>query len=124
MRVADGIRTRGFRKWYEGRLLRGHGHMALTFLCTVGILGALESASDATGAADRLADLGLAALCTAAGVWSLRRYLFLLSQAEAVAHQAECPGCGTYARLALVRATPTGACVRCKACGREWEIVE
>lgn len=124
MRVADGIRTRGFRKWYEGRLLRGHGHMALTFLCTIGILGALESASSASSGAGRLADLGLAALCTAAGVWSLRRYLFLLSQAEAVAHQAECAGCGTYARLALVRATPSGACVRCKACGQEWEIVE
>ncbi len=123
MRVADGIRKLGFRKWYEGRLLRGHGHMALTFLCTIGILGALESASDARGS-ERLADLALALACTAAGVWSLRRYLFLLSHAEAVAHQAECTGCGTYARLTLVRATPDGACVRCKACGREWDIVE
>jgi hypothetical protein len=33
MVLAEGIRKHGFRKWYERQLLRGHGHMALTFLC-------------------------------------------------------------------------------------------
>jgi hypothetical protein len=125
MVLAEGIRKHGFRKWYERQLLRGHGHMALTFLCTVGLIGALESASQARQGSERLADIGTMLLCAAAGLWSMRRYLRLLSHAEAVANQANCPACGTYARLALVRPTHDGrsAVVRCKACTQEWEIL-
>ena len=34
--------------------------------------------------------------CVAVGVYSLRRYLYLLMRAEAVANQAVCPKCQTY----------------------------
>jgi hypothetical protein len=37
-------------------------------------------------------------------VWALRRYLYLLSHAEATASQADCPACGAYGRLELLHA--------------------
>jgi hypothetical protein len=124
MRLADGLHKHGFRKWYERQLLRSHGHLALLFLCTVGILGSLEAASSARTLSDRLQDLLTMLLCAAAGLWSLRRYLYLLSHAESVANQADCPACGTYARLKLVSSSPDGHMVdvTCKQCGHGWRI--
>ena len=37
MKLADGIRKHGFRKWYERELLQSHAHLVLTFLCAMGI---------------------------------------------------------------------------------------
>jgi ABC-type nickel/cobalt efflux system permease component RcnA len=122
MRLADGISRLGFRKWYERELLQSHGHMALTFLCAVGIVGALEAASNARSPADRATDLLTMLLCAGAGLWSLRRYLYLLSHAEAIAHQADCPQCGTYARLRLVGTEGSRVLVGCRQCGHEWPI--
>ncbi len=40
--LADAIRARGFRKWYEGRLIEGHLHLITAFLCLIAVLGAIE----------------------------------------------------------------------------------
>ncbi len=122
MRLAEGIRKLGFRKWYERELLQSHGHMALTFLCTIGIMGSLEAASSARTFGDRVSDMLTMLLCAGAGLWSLRRYLYLLSHAEAVASQADCPQCGTYARLRLVGTDGSRVQVGCRQCGHEWPI--
>ncbi|GAB4123669.1 MAG: hypothetical protein Fur0014_22260 [Rubrivivax sp.] len=122
MRLADGIQKLGFRKWYERELLQSHGHMALTFLCTVGIIGALEMSSEARSQSDRLGNLAAMLLCVAVGLWSMRRYLYLLSHAEAVAGQADCPACGTYGRLRLLREDGDRVHVGCRQCGHEWPI--
>jgi hypothetical protein len=124
MRLADGIRKHGFRKWYERELLRSHGHMALLVICTLGILGSLEAASSARTASDRMTDLLTMLLCAGAGVWSLRRYLYLLSHAEAVANQATCPACQTYGRLNLLQASDDGCTVLvcCRKCEQRWQI--
>ena len=63
-------------------------------------------------------------LCGAAGLWALRRYLYLLTHAEAVAHQADCPSCDTYARFKIVHAHSEGTVVsvRCNQCAHEWTI--
>ncbi|MDP1533567.1 MAG: hypothetical protein Q8N44_00935 [Rubrivivax sp.] len=124
MKLAEGIRRHGFRKWYERELLQSHGHMALTFICTIGVLAGFESMPQAQGWSDRATSLATVALCVAVGLWSLRRYLFLLSHAEAVAHQADCPSCGTYGRLKLVRPDSNAdqVAVCCRQCGHEWRI--
>lgn len=122
MKLADGIRTLGFRKWYERELLRSHGHLALAFVSGIGLMAAFEGLFTFHGLADKLVDLASIALCTAVGIWSLRRYLYLLSHAEAAANQAECPDCGTYARFVLVRAHDHELEVRCRACQRVWPI--
>jgi hypothetical protein len=122
MHLAEGIQKLGFRKWYERELLKSHGHMALTFVCTVGIMGALEAASNARTLGDRIQDLLTMLLCAGAGLWSLRRYLYLLSHAEAVANQANCPQCGTYARMRLVGTDGSRVQVGCRQCSHEWLI--
>jgi predicted Zn finger-like uncharacterized protein len=124
MTLAEGIRRRGFRKWYERELLVGHSHLALLLFCALGLMMALEAAFRFRTLADQLID-GVAVLaCAGAGVWSLRRYLFLLMRAESLANQADCPACGAYGRLDLVDPAAAGdsVTVRCKHCGHVWRI--
>jgi hypothetical protein len=124
LNLAAGIRKHGFRKWYERQLMRSHAHMALTFVCLIGLLGAFEAASKYQGWADQAFDVMAIVVCGGTGLWALRRYLYLLMHAEAVAHQADCPACGTYARFNLVQADARGdkAWVCCRQCSHEWTI--
>ncbi len=124
MKLAEGIRRHGFRKWYERELLQSHAHLALTFLCMVGVFAALEAAFRYRTLADQLVDIVAVLVCAATGVWALRRYLFLLTHAEAVAHQADCPQCQAYGRLELLQSDATGQTVqvRCRQCGHVWRI--
>lgn len=140
MKLAKGIQTVGFRKWYERQLLQSHGHMALTFLCGVGVAAAMESLRGDRSSVDQPTSLATLAACTVTGIWALRRYLYLLQHAEMVANQAQCPACGTYGRLTLspeasaptdatpARTTEEGAeamdpvDVCCRSCGHRWTI--
>lgn len=124
MKFADGLRKHGFRKWYERELLQSHGHLALTFCCLIGVFAALEAMRTFRSTGDQLLDIGALLLCAGVGLWALRRYLFLLSHAETVANQADCPSCGTYARFRVVHADHAGQQVRvsCRQCGGEWVI--
>ena len=126
MRLSDGIRRHGFRKWYERELLQSHAHLALTFLCAVGLFAAVEAAMHFTAWTDRAIDALAILISGAIGVWALRRYLYLLMHAEHVANQADCPQCGTYARFSLVEGTPatTGLSVTvcCRQCAHQWSI--
>jgi hypothetical protein len=124
MTLAEGIRKHGFRKWYERELMQSHAHLALTFLCAIGIFAAVEASTLFRSWADQVAD-GLALLlCTGIGLWALRRYLYLLAHAEAVANQADCPGCRAYGRMDLLQADGSGECVqvRCRRCSHVWRI--
>ena len=125
MKLADGIRKHGFRKWYERELMQSHIHMALTFVCLIGLMAAFEAATRYRGWVDQAIDIVAILVCSGAGLWSLRRYLYLLMHAESVANQADCPACGTYARFKLVQADATDekARVCCRQCGHEWTIV-
>lgn len=124
MKLAEGIQKHGFRKWYERQLLQSHAHLALCFLCMVGLLAAFEGLTRFRSWSDQAADLVGILLCAATGLWALRRYLFLLSHAEATAHQADCPRCQAYGRLQLMQASASGeqARVRCRGCGHEWDM--
>lgn len=122
--LAEGIRRFGFRKWYERQLLRSHGHLAGSFLCLVGVFAAFEALTRFRDWSDQVVDLLAIALCVAAGLWSLRRYLFLLGHAEMAAGQADCPQCGEYGRLLLKERPDRDAPVHvaCKKCGHDWHI--
>jgi hypothetical protein len=124
MKLAAGIREHGFRKWYERQLTRSHAHLALTFFCLIGLLGAFEAAARFRDWVDQLIDIVAIVVCLVTGLWALRRYLHLLMYAEAVAHQADCPGCGTYARFRLVSADALDEQVRvsCRNCDHQWTI--
>jgi predicted Zn finger-like uncharacterized protein len=124
--LSDGIRRLGFRKWYERELLKSHAHLVLTFLSAVAVLGAFEAAMQIGTLADRLTNTAAIVIAGGIGVWALRRYLYLLMHAEHVAHQADCPHCGVYARFRLVEGTTAvtagAVTVRCRDCAHQWAI--
>ncbi len=124
MTLPDGLRKHSFRKWYERELMSSHAHMVLLFLCTIGLLAAFEVFSKTAPALDQLIDVGAVVLFAVVGVWSLRRYLYLLSHAEMVANQAVCTQCDTYGRFSLVTEdrSRSSLTVRCKKCQHEWPI--
>jgi predicted Zn finger-like uncharacterized protein len=124
MSLAEGIRKHGFRKWYERELLRCHGHLALVLVCMMGIVVALEAASRFRSWGDQVADGLSLLLCIGVGLWSLRRYLFLLLHAEAAANQANCASCKAYGRIELLQSDAAGNSVqvRCRKCSHVWRI--
>lgn len=121
--LAEGVRRFGFRKWYERELLSSHAHLLLTLLCSIALIGMLEVFQGGT-LEEKLLDVLLFIASAAIGLWSLRRYLYLLMHAEEVANQANCPDCGAYARFAVVGedrlSGQTTVC--CRQCQRQWTI--
>jgi hypothetical protein len=150
MKLQEGIRTHGFRKWYERELLQSHAHLVLAFACAIGLVAAFEAAWRFRGTMDQLTDGVAGIVCAVVGLWALRRYLYLLHHAEAAANQADCPQCKAYGRLEVAAepAAPGSAganrkqaakpepgpdnqpgdallpvAVRCRQCQHRWTIV-
>ena len=124
--LAEGIRRHGFRKWYERELITSHAHLVLLIFCTLGLLATFEAYDRGASAGQQLADVAAVLLCAGTGLWALRRYLFLLSHAEAAANQANCPHCDAYARFELVPEQPRADAVQvcCRKCRHRWSIDE
>ena len=124
MRLGEGLRRYGFRKWYERELTRGHLGLVLLLLSAVGLLAGIELVGRDMPMANRIGALVLVLVCTGVAVHSTRRYFFLLMRAEHVARQAVCPQCGTFGRLALERDEPRDEPlhVACRKCGQAWQI--
>ena len=121
--LAEGIRKVGFRKWYERELLSSHAHMLLAFLCVIALMAAMEAFQGASQG-QKLANVGFVLVSGGIGIWALRRYLYLLMHAEAIANQAVCPGCESYGRLQLVQDDERNerVKVKCRGCAHEWHI--
>ena len=83
---------------------------------------ALEAATRFHSWADQAIDFSAIVVCAAGGLWALRRYLFLLMRAEAIAQQAECPHCQAYGRLDCEAEREDEVRVRCRRCGHRWSI--
>ena len=124
MRLIEGIRKHGFRKWYERELVHSHAHLVLTFLSSIGVFAIFAGAAQFRTLQDQALDLVTGLACAGLGLWALRRYLILLSNAEMVAQQANCPACKTYGRLEVVQANAddNDVQVRCRKCGHGWHI--
>ena len=121
--LAEGIRTIGFRKWYERELLSSHAHMLLTLLCTIALMASMEMFKGASSP-DKVLNVVIFLLSGGIGLWALRRYLFLLSHAETVADQANCRNCNEYGRLTVVEEDRRSgeAQVMCRKCQHTWVI--
>ncbi len=121
--LAEGIRRVGFRKWHERELMAGHVHLVLALLSLLALLASFE-AFDGAAPLGKLLDVLFVLVCAAISLWALRRYLFLLGYAEAMASQATCKACGEYGRLEVVSEDRpqrlTGVC--CRKCAHRWAI--
>ncbi len=123
LRLAEGVRRLGFRKWYERELLASHAHLLLTILSAIGMLGTLEAMEGST-AQQKLVNAALFIISGAIGLWSLRRYLYLLMHAEDLANQANCPTCQSYGRFQLISENKRNSQINvcCRQCGHSWDI--
>ncbi len=126
MKLADGIRKHGFRKWYERELLQSHAHLLLTFFCAIGLFAAFEALGKFRSLADQATDIIAILVCAAVGVWALRRYLRLLMHAEVTAHQADCPQSKAYGRFKVdsENARDSSVQVCCSKCQHHWTITD
>jgi hypothetical protein len=136
MELAEGIRKKGFRGWYERQLIEAHLFLISGFLCLIMVIASLEEFNLRTPAWETLlrftAMLGGSAVC----LWALKRYLVMLDFAEYAAERSVCEKCAAYGGLDLGgaaasrapeqvedgerSAVPVG--VRCRKCGHQWTI--
>jgi hypothetical protein len=134
MDAAEDISKRGFRRWYEHRLIQAHVYLVTCFLCMILVATMIEEHSFGAPAVTQLLNLGVMAGGATLGLLSWMRYRVLFSQAERIADRSTCDGCGTYARFDVTALRRTGADadggattpawmrVKCRKCRHEWTI--
>ena len=121
--LADGVVKVGFRKWYERELLSSHAHLVLAFLGLIGVFASLEASGSGT-LGEKAIDLIFVLVSVVVTLWALRRFFVLLGNAEVVANQANCGGCGEYGRFTVKGrpADPNETEVCCRKCSHTWVI--
>ena len=110
MEPADSIRRLGFARWYERRLIEGHAWFVSGFMCMIAIAACMEELN-VRGSFSRLAFYALiVASATAIGIYGLRRYQQILTEAETLGEQATCARmrrlCPLPAHIGLAGALP------------------
>lgn len=119
MEPARSIGRLGFRKWYERRLIESHAWLVTALLCAIVIAVSLEVLSFRQ---PLLSWLGNAGLVFIAGliVWhGVRRFLFILREAEHFGSQSTCGACRRYGLFSVIAEAPQMT-VRCRKCGHQW----
>lgn len=136
MDLAEGIRKKGFRGWYERQLIEAHLFLISGFLCLIMVIASLEEFNLRTPAWETLLRLAAMLAGSAVCLWALKRYLVMLAFAEFAAERSVCKKCAAYGGLDLGGATASRApgldeagerivvpvSVRCRKCGHQWTI--
>ena len=133
MDAAEDIRRRGFKRWYEHRLIQAHAYLVTCFLCMILVAALIEEHAFSMPLLTQLAHLAVIGGGAAVGLVSWRRYRALFSQAEHIADRSTCDECGAYARFDVTSArqaaslpdaapAPTWMRVQCRKCRHEWTI--
>ena len=102
MTLADAIRAKGIRKWYEGRLIEGHLHLITVFLCMIAVLGAIAQGGTYNTFANGAWLLCVTVILGGIGAWSVRRYFTILQLAEFLGDRSHDPACKAYARFNIL----------------------
>jgi hypothetical protein len=130
----EGVRRRGFRRWYERQLIESHAYFVSCFVCMILVAAALEVSGLSQPGSNRLGMIALALAGGVLAVVSWTRYRDILTNAERVAEVATCAHCGDYGRFAVTDWGPRNSAlpeapgdprwlrVRCRACGHDWLI--
>ena len=136
MDLVDGIRKRGFRKWYERQLVESHLYLVTCFLCMILVAACAEQLDfRAPGAVVMIAlVIGGGAL----GLFAWQRYKAIMTVAEGYGDRSTCAQCNAYAKFEVldwgdpppVARSGTAATsaigpwlkVRCRKCGNLWTL--
>jgi hypothetical protein len=133
--IAQQIRRRGFRRWYERQLTESFAYLVTAFLALILLLAGFE----AMGAIRDRPVYYLAIVLVAGGAGTLtwvawQRFTTLLARAELFANAAECPRCRAWGRFEVIGAEAVAADdppeagrphwvrVRCQRCGEHWRL--
>ncbi len=129
MKISAHLRRYGFRRWYERQLYESHAYLITAFLSLILVATAAEVYPDDETAMRRLFVLVVAAAAAVLCLFAWRRFTALLFRAEALAEQATCTACRSYAKFDVLRAQPAPDApsgerlsVRCRKCCCEWVI--
>lgn len=137
MGIVEGVRSLGFRKWYERQLIEAHAWLATGFLLLILAMALFEIRNGIGDGRQRLLYMASATLAAAGCILAWLRYHHVLEATEVAAELAVCPHCGTYGRLAVVSSAPQSAAavaenplledlphlrVRCRQCAGEWRL--
>ena len=133
--IAEQIRQRGFRRWYERQLIESHAYLVTAFLALILLLAGFEALGALRGSpVYYFAIVGVAA---GAGVltWvAWQRFIVLLARAELFAESAGCPRCRAWGAFEVLAAETVAADdppeagrphwlrVRCRKCGEQWQV--
>jgi len=120
MEPADSIARLGFARWYERRLIEGHAWFVTVFVCLIAIAACMEELSFRGSPLRLLAYVAVVAAAAAIGIYGMRRYQKILSEAERLGEHATCGACGAYARFRMISASQ----VRCRKCAHEWRLID
>jgi hypothetical protein len=133
--IAEQIRKRGFRRWYERQLIESHAYLLTSFLALILLLAGYE----ALGALRGSPNYYFALVGVSAGAGTLtwvawKRFTVLLARAELFASSAACPGCQAWGAIEVIAAEsasrddppeagrPHWLRVRCRKCGEQWRM--
>ncbi len=132
MELADDIRKRGFKKWYERQLLESHAYLVTCFLCMILVAALLEEVSFRGSGAKPFLMLALIAGGGLVGLFSWRRYRAIMVAAERLGDRSVCEQCHAYAKFDILEAgggmvtmesePDTWLRVRCRKCGHGWTM--
>ncbi len=126
MKLDDGIRRHGFLDWYSRELTQAHLRLLLLLFSAIGLFASLELLGRQAPLSQHLLNTVLLLICLGVGIWSLRRYLFLMMRAEGIARQAVCANCQAYGRLKLSEQAGRDGrvTVACRKCAHAWQIAD
>ena len=129
MPIDAAVRKRGFRRWYERQLVESHAYLVTGILSVIMMSVALEAIAFRESAANALALVAIAAAGGALAIFAWNKFRGLMTIAEALAGQAVCTQCKTYARFEVLEARDSlEACtgrvlkVRCRKCEHCWTM--
>jgi hypothetical protein len=138
MDLVDGIRKRGFKKWYERQLIESHVYLVTCFLCMILVAACAEEFSFRSPGLKPLLMMGFIAGGGLVGLFSWQRYKAIMTVAEAYGDHSTCAQCHAYARFEVIDwgdappVAPSGAGpstaagpwlkVRCRKCANMWTM--
>jgi len=130
--LADDIRRRGFKKWYERQLIESHAYLVTCFLCLILVLALMEEVSFRAPGLKPLLLLAVMAGGGFLGLFALFRYKAIMETAERFSERSACKQCRAYATFDIVEsggsaATPESEAepwlrVKCRKCGHGWTM--
>ena len=133
----SGIRSLGFRKWYERELIKCHAALVTCFLCGLTVAALLEQIDILDFGIRPLSMLVIVFCAGFLGWTSWRSYITTLRRAELYGERSSCPNCRAYGRFkvlatgvdpagdgaaAVAPAEAAWLRVECRRCGTSWRM--